>query len=167
MAWLESQHINYHSFPKIAPTTIPSSSSSLLTMRQRRFRASSNQSKTSFHSFATRQHLCPPHCDHDSCHCCVQYDWPRMQRQFSYLKKMHLNLLKRFNCWLSRHILRYFFDIDSNTEGSIGLQLRRKKEGDSVRKMCGIFWSWITYTNLTRIAYLKYQIKFKWYLFWR
>lgn len=88
VAWLESQHINYHSFPNIAPTTIPSSSSSLLTMRQRRFRASSNQSKTSFHNFATRQHLCPPHCDHDSCHCCVQYDWPRMQRQFSYFKKV-------------------------------------------------------------------------------
>ena len=32
--------------------------------------------------------------------------------------------------------------------------------------MCGIFWSWISNTNLTRIAYLKYQIKFKWYLFW-
>ena len=40
---------------------------------------------------------------------------------------------------LERNILRYLFDIDSNTEGSIGLQLRRKKEEDKVRKMCGIF----------------------------
>ena len=117
-----SDHFSWHTDRHIIIIYI---SSSLLTVRQRRFRASSNQSKTSFHNFATRQHLCP-HCDHDSCHCRVQYDWPRMRRQFSYLKKSVIR--KVFNIWLSDICWTWVAYVPSKSKDSTPSKLCGKSE---------------------------------------